>query len=141
MKEYLNKNHIECIDRVDCWEDSIIKSSKALLNNGYINESYVNGMIQSVIDNGPYMVILPEIAMPHTDPNKGVIKTGISLLKVNEPVIFPENKPVRLLITLAATSGDEHMNLLAKLTDFLIDEEKIKSILACSTKEEIMDLV
>ncbi len=141
MKEYLTEKHIECLDRVNSWEDSIIESSKALLTNGYINDSYITGMIQSVVDNGPYMVILPEIAMPHTDPSKGVLKTGISLLKVNEPVIFPENKPVRLLITLAATSGDEHMNLLSKLTDFLIDEEKVSSILACSTKEELMAVV
>jgi PTS system ascorbate-specific IIA component len=47
------------------WEEAIKVSSKGLLELGFIEESYVDSMIDSVKEFGPYIVIAPNIAMPH----------------------------------------------------------------------------
>ena len=49
-------------------------------------------MIKNVIENGTYIIILPGLAIPHTRPEHGAIKTGASVLKINEGVLFPDNK-------------------------------------------------
>ena len=43
-------------------------------------QSYVDGIIASVKELGPYIVIADGIAMPHTRPEQGAIGIGCSLI-------------------------------------------------------------
>lgn len=44
------------------------------MNNGCIKESYIDAMVNTVKNMGPYIVIAPGIAMPHAAPEDGVLK-------------------------------------------------------------------
>ena len=50
------------------WEDAIRKSAQALLDNGAIEDRYITGMIQTVKELGPYIVIAPAVAIAHARP-------------------------------------------------------------------------
>lgn len=43
---------------------------------GIIEESYVQAMIQNVLDNGNYIILLPLVAMPHARPEFGSKGSG-----------------------------------------------------------------
>ena len=47
------------------WKEAIRMSCKPLLDNHMIEPAYVDTIVQNVVDNGPYIVIVPGIAMPH----------------------------------------------------------------------------
>lgn len=71
------------------WKEAIRMSCKPLLDNHMIEPAYVDTIVQNVVDNGPYIVIVPGIAMPHalaTAP--GVLGTGIAFTKFEAPVTF-----------------------------------------------------
>ena len=76
-------------ERMDSWEDAIKTAASPLLDQGFIKAEYIDAMIDNVNKNGAYMIIVPGFAMPHARPECGAVKTGMSVLHLKEPVVFP----------------------------------------------------
>ncbi|MBN9654170.1 PTS sugar transporter subunit IIA [Halobacillus sp. GSS1] len=136
------KGNIHFLKSVNSWEDAITESAAPLLNDGSITSKYVEDMIENVHENGPYIVIVPGIAMPHAKNEDGVVKkTGISLLKLEEAVPFPENKKVNLLFTLAAEDTSGHLDLISDLSSLLIEDDVREKLEQSKSEQEIIDLL
>jgi len=118
FEKYL-EDHVQVVEQITDWKDSIRLAAGKLLEKGYINSNYIDAMIDSVIVNGSYIIILPKVAIPHSRPENGAFKTSMSLLKLNNPVIYPENKEVSLIMVLAANDNNSHLELIAELSTFL----------------------
>lgn len=125
------------------WEDAIMKSSQILLDKGCITTNYVNAMIKSVKDNGPYIVLCKNIALAHTRPELGVNRFGISFTKLDTPINFgvKEFDPIKIIITLAAEDSDSHIELLCDIADILSDEERVSKLVNCNNEEELLDII
>jgi mannitol/fructose-specific phosphotransferase system IIA component (Ntr-type) len=124
------------------WEEAIRASSKGLLDLGFIKESYVDSMIESVKEYGPYIVIAPNMAMPHARPEAGSNKVGFAIMLCEEPVAFsdaPEHQ-ARLFVTLSCVNADTHLKMIQALVGVLGDDEKFNQILNATTKKEILSL-
>ena len=98
-------------------------------------------MIGNINKLGPYIVLADDVAMPHSRPEDGVNKTGISLLKLNEGVSFGEETSVRLIFILAAQDSNSHIEMITELVDMLQDEEKLFNILQSKTEDEIIKIL
>ncbi len=138
----LSKELISFEKGFDNWEEAIVASSKGLLEQGFIVQSYVDSMIDSVKEYGPYIVIAPNIAMPHARPEAGSKKVGFAVTLCEEAVRFSEapEHQARLLVTLSCVNADTHLQMLQALVGVLADEEKFEAILNAKTKEEILDI-
>ena len=105
-REYVNNIYCKTNLSADSWQDSIRKAALPLIQNNYIEKRYIDSMICSVLEYGPYIVIDKGIALAHARPNDGVLKTGIALATFTPAVKFgSENDPVKIMIVLAA-AGD-----------------------------------
>lgn len=140
LKEFL-KNNIILTDEFDSWELAIKQASEPLLEKNIIKESYVEAMINSVYKNGPYMIIMPHIALAHARPEDGVNENGISFLKLKAPVIFPQENDVDIIIVLAAKEDEGHLELMAELADLLVDDEKTEAIRRAHNKNQIKEIL
>ena len=140
LKEFL-KNNIILTDEFDSWELAIKQASEPLLEKNIIKESYVEAMINSVYKNGPYMIIMPHIALAHAIPEDGVNENGISFLKLKIPVIFPQENDVDIIIVLAAKEDEGHLELMAELADLLVDDEKTEAIRRAHNKNQIKEIL
>ncbi|WP_239256975.1 PTS sugar transporter subunit IIA [Listeria ilorinensis] len=137
MLEQLKAADVEVgIEAVD-WREAIQKAARRLLETEAIEPRYVEGMIRAVEENGPYIVIGRHIALAHTRPDQGVNRMGISFTTIKNGVAFgaTDFDPVKLIITLAATDADSHLELLVELTDVLMDEERVARLIAAPTAE------
>lgn len=137
-------NNIFCIANLqaDSWQDSIRKAAEPLLQENCIEERYIDNMIHSVLKYGPYIVIDKGIALAHARPEDGVLKTAFALVTLEPAVSFgSENDPVRIMIVLAASGDDEHVNLLAFLADFLGNESNIKDILNAKDDIQLKNII
>lgn len=126
----------------DDWKEAIRFSAKGLLEQGYIKETYVEAMIDSVVEYGPYIVIAPNIAMPHARPEAGTNKVGFAVTVLEEPVAFsdqPEHK-ARLMVTLSCVSADTHLKMLQALVEILGNDELVGKIMSATSKEEILEI-
>lgn len=142
MLSELLKGNIRFLDEVSSWEESIKAAAEPLLNKGFVTSKYIQDMIDNVNINGPYIVIVPGIAMPHAkNEGGGVVKTGISLLKLTKPVFYPQEKEVQTIIVLAAEDSSGHLDLISDLSSILIDEDIMDSFNHSISEEEIIDLL
>lgn len=128
LNDLLIKETILTNVSVKNWEDAVREGGRLLLNEGYIESEYIQAMINSVKELGPYVVIAPNIAMPHARPNESVNKVGISLITLKEPVEFghEENDPVKIVICLAAINHSSHLKALSELVNYLNNKEFVE---------------
>lgn len=138
----LEKEHVQFFDSFTSWEEAIELSAQPLLKGGQIKESYIQGMIDSVKEHGPYIVIAPNIAIPHARPEMGSVEIGYCVTKVKEPVSFTndEDNKATLLITLSCVDADKHLEMLQSIVIILSDDEKQQAIFDATTADEIIEL-
>ncbi|WP_295161268.1 PTS sugar transporter subunit IIA [uncultured Brachyspira sp.] len=141
LKEMLY-GKIQITESVKDWKEALRIAAKPLLDTKNIEPRYVDSIIENVNKNGPYIVITDGVAMPHSRPEEGVIKKGMSLLKVKNGVDFYQTeKKVYLFFTLAAEDSDSHQDAIADLADVLGDDDLLKKIIEEDlTQEEILSL-
>lgn len=137
--ESLNGN-IQLKDKVENWEESIKVASKPLLEKNVIEERYMESMINSIKKLGFFVVLREFLAMPHARPEEGAIKTGISFLKVNNPVKYG-SEDVYLIFVLASEDKESHTGILMELAELFQDEEAIEELIKADTEEKVVEII
>ncbi len=129
----------ECFDS---WENAIKAAAKPLKEQGYLTDDYVEAMINSVHTHGPYIVIAPNIAMPHARPEDGANKVGFSVTIVKEPVKFSDDPShhAQLLVSLSCVDSDTHLQMMQALVDVLGDPDKVDALVAAEKAEQVVDI-
>lgn len=125
------------------WEEAIRKSSEILLKRGSIEPRYVEEMIKVIKEKGPYIVISHHVALAHTRPECGVNEMGLSFTLLKTPVIFGAESfdPVKLIITLAATDNESHLDLLSELAEVLMDDERMNALFEAKTEKSFYKIL
>lgn len=141
LLEFLTKETIQLAKFVNSWQDAIRLAADPLLLHNKIEARYIEAMIHSIEEHGPYIVITPKVAIPHARPTDGVKESAISLLRLQEPVWFDTEKPVFIIFVLATTDNTAHLQALADLTQILQNRERIDSIIACQHTDAIMKII
>lgn len=140
LSKYL-KNHVNFIDSVSSWEEAIEQAAQPLLEKKTITSKYIQDMIENVRKNGSYIVIVPGIAMPHARNNGSVLETGVSFLKLKNPVLFPEDKEVNILFVLAAKDNSQHLQLISDLSTILMEEDTLEKFKEVTHENELINLI
>lgn len=137
LKEAI-KERIQTVKSVKDWKEAIHLAAKPLIEDGSIENSYIDSMIENVNRFGSYIVIAPKVAMPHARPENGVNRDCISMLKLDEGVLFDgEEEEVQLFFVLGAVNSDSHIEILKELMELIESEDKIEKIIQARTVEEI----
>jgi PTS system ascorbate-specific IIA component len=125
------------------WRAAVRLAGDALVASGATTPDYTDQMVATVEELGPYIVIAPGIALAHSRPSPAVLRAGISLVTLLEPVAFghPENDPVRLVVGLAAIDEEGHITALATLAEFLSDERRRAGLIGAASAGEVFSRV
>lgn len=127
--------------KLEKWEDAVKEGFKPLEKGKYVDESYYKSIIELINNFGSYMVVSEGLAIPHAENMNNVHKSGISLLYLKHPVIFPGNKKVNLLFCLSAVDKKDHVQ---SLEDIIRLEEEFsfrKKMAETNSKEEITEIL
>ncbi len=142
ISEMLKRENVIILDRVKDWKQAIYISLEPLVLGGYVESRYAEEIIRSTEEIGPYYVLTEDIALIHGRPEQGVIKKQLAVTVVREPVQFSEDSfPVRLLIALAATDANSHLDVMQVLAAIFLDESKIREIAEAESEEKIYNLL
>lgn len=121
------------------WQEAIQISCENLLEKEIISQLYVDEIIECVKKFGPYIVIVPGVAMPHSsEESQGVSGTAISFTKLKEDVVFEEGnaeKNARLFFTLAAQNSEQHVENISKLSEMLMTDGVIEALMEADSIE------
>lgn len=143
----IENNAILLQAHADNWRDAIWLGTSMLIASGAVEPRYHDAIISSIEQMGPYIVIAPQFAMPHARPENGVNRTAFALVTLETPVKFDgEEEPVDVLITLAGSSSDEHMEGLMEVTRVLEDNDSdtginLDKLRACRSREDVCRVI
>lgn len=140
MNSMLQKENIEIRQKVRNWQHAIDAAVGPLIRGGYVEERYKHEIIRNTFTFGPYYVLAPDIALLHSRPEHGVNRSQLGVLVLREPVKFSKDGfDVRLLVTLATTDDNSHLDALRKLGKMFCDGDVIKKVVEAETIDEIYD--
>lgn len=143
LKDILKDSDILLNETCTDWQEAIREVSVPLLKEKIIESRYVEAMIASVKEFGPYIVIGKHFALAHARPEDGVNKLGISVATFSEPISFGNttNDPVKIIFCLAAVDSYSHLNIMKSLISLINDEEKIERLAECLSVQEFQTIL
>lgn len=143
LQDILTAQSIRLNVDVDSWEEAVTIGGEILEKNDFIEHKYVQAMIDTVKNIGPYIVIAPGIAMPHARPESGVKKIGMSLMTLKNPINFgnKENDPVSIVVCLCAIDHSSHIKALSELVTFLGNENFINTVSKAQDPSSIINFI
>ena len=118
-------------------EAAIRRGGQILYDSGYVDASYIDAMIERENLTTTYMGM--GLAIPHgtSEAKAAVIKSGIAVLQYPEGVEFGDEK-AHLIIGIAGV-GDSHLEILAKVSEALEDEEVLDRLSKSADASEIYE--
>ena len=133
----LEERHVRLHARAGRKAEAIRAAAGLLVDSGAIQPGYVDSMLarekvaNTFLGNG--------IAIPHGLPQDRdlIARTAISVLQVPEGLEWNPGETVYLVVAIAALS-DEHIGILANLTNVLTDEGTVRQLAATDNPVDII---
>ncbi len=124
LHQLLPGSHIRLDVACDDWRDAVRASAQVLLDEGYIEPSYIDAMIANIEENGPYVVLSKGFAVPHEGIDQGSLETGMSLIRLTAPVPFDADEldPVEFVCCMSAPDHKTHLKAFFNLVNLLRDD-------------------
>ncbi|MGD9621728.1 MAG: PTS sugar transporter subunit IIA [Mycolicibacterium sp.] len=143
LVELLNEQCIALDVAALTWQDSVRAAGKLLEQAGIADAPYTQSMIDNVLTNGPYIVVAPGFAFAHARSSPAVRRTGMSWVRLSEPIPFGHktNDPVRLVVALAAIDADAHRSAMAELAKLLADPGKLAALEDARVPAEVLQVL
>ncbi|MCF3119520.1 PTS sugar transporter subunit IIA [Streptomyces arenae] len=121
------------------WREAVRRAGDLMVATGAATDTYTAEMIENVRENGPYIVIAPGLAFAHARPSPAVLRTGMSWVRLAEPVEFGHetNDPVDLVVGLAAKDASEHTAAMGALARLLADPDTARALREAPTPQAV----
>lgn len=129
------------------WRSAIRAAGALLTSRGIAEPRYTDAMIATAEELGPYIVIAPGLAMPHSRPEHGALRSGMALVTLRAPVEFgnPANDPVQVVLALAAADSTQHLTVLAELApalqQFFTSPDGLQPLVTATDPQQVLDLL
>ena len=137
IKNFINDKNVLLIDKVSDWEEAVRISGGLLEKEKCVKNGYITEMIELVKKYGSYIVIDEGIALPHAGITKDVLNTGIGVVVVKEPVLFPDNKSANIFISFSSKDNTSHLNILNDLFNLITKYDLKNELLKAKNKKDI----
>ncbi|MRH44285.1 PTS mannitol transporter subunit IIA [Aquibacillus halophilus] len=138
-KQILAKENIFLEVSLNDKEEAIRYTGDILVRNGYVEESYVEKMLEREEVTSTF--IGNNVAIPHgtEDAKTAVKETGLSVVTVPEGVDFGGGNIAKILIGIAG-KGNEHLEVLSKIAIVCSDESNIEKLVNAKSEEDIISM-
>lgn len=143
LESMIKEENIRLQVKARDWKEALYLGVKLLVDQDSVEPRYYDAILQYFESYGPYMVIAPGVVLAHGRPSDGVKEVGISLMTLEEPIVFghAENDPVKLVITLAALDTTSHLIALEELSEFLMSDGDLEAVCEAKDKESIKSIL
>ncbi|MEE3487204.1 MAG: PTS sugar transporter subunit IIA [Bulleidia sp.] len=146
LKEFVEQKHCCFHDEAKDWKEAVRMSCEPLVADGTVVPGYADEIVACVEKNGPYIVLVPGVAMPHSTEDLGsgrVKRSSISFMKLQKPVHFDDPDPDKyadLFFTVCAKNPDEHMKNIQDLMNVLMNEDLLAELHQIKNEDDLVAL-
>jgi mannitol/fructose-specific phosphotransferase system IIA component (Ntr-type) len=93
-------------------------------------------MIDQSSEDESYIIMGEGVAIPHAAPEDGVNDVSMSLLKIDDGIMFA-NELIYLVVVIAAVDKQQHLKALLQLKNLAQSQPARNLIFNSKTKQEI----
>lgn len=143
--ELINDSLIELNVEAQSKEEALKKVADLVLKAGCVKSAaaYYHGMMER--EKNSTTGFGSGIAIPHAKMEE-VVQPAICVITLKDAIDWKamDDKPVQLLIALAVPTeheGSFHLKLLATLSENLMEDHFVQSLLSARTKHEILTII
>lgn len=144
LREIVEGKLTKYADSATDWRESVRMSCEKLEERGVVEPNYKEDIIACLEKYGPYIVIAPMIAMPHSQENaQGVKETAIGFMKLAKEVRFDEEdfeKDAKVFFTLASCDPNRHIDNISRLSELLSNDEVQKALIDAKCDEDLLKI-
>lgn len=135
-----NQDNIRIVDKFNSKEDALRASGQILVDHGYVKEHYIEQILERETRISTY--VGNNVAIPHglEESRDDIIKSGISVIKVNEGVDFGDGNIANVLVGVAGKNNN-HLELIQQVATVLADMENVQKIINAESRQEILDII
>ena len=100
-------------------------------------------MMDLVEEHGPYIVISPGLAFAHARPGPSVLRDGLAVVTLREPVSFghPHNDPVSVVLGLAVAEVGTHLESIGDIANTFNDDTVTARLAAATSADEVRTIM
>lgn len=141
MMQMLKLENVKMLQKVSDWVDAIHVSVQPLIDQGYCEARYIDGIIRNTEKFGPYYVLCENLALIHANASDGVLHKQMSVTVLKEPVKFKtDGYDVRILIALAAEDSESHLGAMKAISHIFGQPQRIQNVLDATSEKEIYEI-
>lgn len=143
FKELIASKRVSFYEGFQTWEGAVAAACLPLIIDNTITGEYVDSIIKCVKEYGPYIIIAPDICIPHSQEGSlGVNNTAMCLMVTQKSVKFNEEEDgnARLFFVLASMDNDAHLKNLQDLVEAISDEAVVEKLLKAKCIEDLEGL-
>ncbi len=141
LSDFLHEENILINQEVESWEKAVKLSGEILVRNKITKIEYVDAMVENINKLGPYVVIGDNLAIPHSQKDDSVLKTGMGLLILKRPVLFPNDREVQVILSFASWDNKEHLNSLADLVELVTNYNLIENLIKAKSVKQVLKYI
>jgi PTS system ascorbate-specific IIA component len=125
------------------WREAVQAAGRALSDAGAATPAYAAEMVRMIDEHGPYIVVAPGLALAHARPGPAVLADGLSVVTLAEPVEFghPYNDPVRVVLGLALSTSERHLQAIAQLANVFNDSDAVARLADAGSADEVRGIL
>ncbi|CAA9393785.1 MAG: PTS system, mannitol-specific IIA component [uncultured Rubrobacteraceae bacterium] len=138
MTEILTPETVELGASLSNRDEAIRRAGELLVNNGHVEDRYIDSMFEREKSVSTFMG--NAVAIPHgtSDSKRWVTRSGLSIITVPEGVEYGDDGDVARLVIGIAGKGDDHLDILSRISIVVSEEENVERIVNAQTKEELL---
>ncbi|KAB8139387.1 PTS mannitol transporter subunit IICBA [Gracilibacillus oryzae] len=120
-------------------EEAIRFAGEVLVKAGYVEESYIDAMVER--DNMTSTYMGNHVAIPHgtEQAKKAVLRSGFTVLQVPNGVDF-DGQTAKLIFGIAGKDGT-HLDILSGIAVVCSEEENVEQMVQAKSAKELLELI
>ncbi|WP_035293881.1 PTS sugar transporter subunit IIA [Clostridium sp. KNHs214] len=147
LNDYFKKELIICNLEAENRDEVFEKMSNVLLKEGYVKESFFNGLVQreKVFPTGLTLTRY-NVAIPHTDAEH-VNTPAVALATLKKPVVFSnmcdmdEKVSVNVVFMMALNEPHSQVMMLQQLMGLIQDQDTLEKMVSAENVDEIVKII
>jgi len=143
ISDLLTKDTIGLQKTASNWQEVIDLAGNLLVKSLAVEPKYIQAMKSIRERYGPYMVIMPGMALLHAFPEDGVKRLCMSMITLNPPVEFGnlEFDPVSIAFALGTVDNHSHLRVLSELIDMMKNKQIMSDLRTTAVKAKALNLI
>lgn len=139
LADLYTSGHARVVDGPLEWRDAIRESVAPLVDDGSVDACYADELIASVERYGPYIVLVPGLAMPHAmEGARGAHRTTMSFMRVRVPVRFDDTHEASVFFTLSDVDEASHLANMRQLYGVISSPDVLGMLMEVEAPEDLL---